>query len=231
MIALSPWSPYASAFQIATEHGTIAGTHLPPTLAPIPEHALAALRPEERAFAMTRLAYRRVQFVGGRLALGAVLRTLGHPSVAVLSNEHGAPTLPAGLTGSVSHKRDLAVAIVAPGDHGLGIDIEDTHRPIRDIASHVLCADEQQAIAGLDESQRWLELIIRFSIKESVYKALHRFVLRAIDFREVAVWPDRQGGARVELRFDHAGQFRFRVRHIRFEQQLLSIVQAHPPKR
>ena len=228
MIVLSPRLPYAPAFQLATEHGTIAGTHLPPVLAPIPDHALAALHPEERAFAMTRRAYRQIQFVGGRLALGAVLRAIGHPIVAVLSDEHGAPTLPAGLTGSVSHKRDLAVAILARGGHGLGIDIEDTHRSSFDIASRVLCADEQAAIAGFDEQRRLLELITRFSIKESVYKALHRFVRRRIDFREVAVWPDEHGGARVDLRLDSTDEFRFKVLYTRFEQQVLSIVQAHP---
>jgi enterobactin synthetase component D len=228
VIVLSPCLPYAPAFQLETEYGTMAGTHLPPVLAPIPAHALAALHPEERAFAMTRRAYRQVQFVGGRLALGAVVRALGYPSVAVLSDEHGAPTLPAGLTGSVSHKRDLAVAIVAAGDHGLGIDIEDAHRSSLDIASHVLCDDEQHAIAALDEPRRLLELITRFSIKESVYKALHRFVRRHIGFRDVAVWPDEHGGARVDLRLDGAGEFRFTVLHTRLEHQVLSIVQAHP---
>lgn len=228
MIALSPRAPYLPAFQLATELGTIAGTHIPPVPAAIPENALAALHPEERALALSYQAYRQVQFVGGRLALGEVLRALGQPRLAVLSDSHGAPTLPPGLTGSVSHKRDLAVAIVAVGEHGLGVDVEDTHRQRLGIASHVLCSDEQRAIAELDQERQWLELITRFSIKEAVYKALHRFVLRHIGFHEVAVWPDERGGARVELRFDQTERYRITALHTRFERQILTIVEARP---
>jgi enterobactin synthetase component D len=227
VIELSPHSPYAPAFRVDTAHGVIAGVHLPAAPDVIPEYVLAALHPDERAHATTCRAFRQVQFVGGRLAMGSLLRDRMRSDVPVLPDQHGAPVLPSGLTGSISHKRDLAVAIVTSGRHGLGIDIEETHKPGLDIASHVLCDDEQQSLAGLDAQQRWAELITRFSIKEALYKALHRFVLRFIDFREVAVWPDGEGSARIDLRFDHTGHYRFAVRYMHFERGVLTVVEAH----
>jgi enterobactin synthetase component D len=227
VIVLSRHSPYSLAFRLAAEHGAIAGTHIPVVPAPIPEHALAKLHPEERVLALSFDGYRQVQFVGGRLALGAALRDLSRPRAAVLADAYGAPVLPDGLTGSVSHKRDLAVAIAAPGRHGLGIDIEDTRRVRPGIAPHVLCADELRSLEDLDEKRLWLELITRFSIKEAVYKAVHRFVRRHIGFHEVAVWPDEHGHARVELRFEHCGGFRIDATFTLFAHRVLAVVAAH----
>ena len=78
-------------------------------------------------------AARRASFIGGRVALRAALAALGADAGSgpspILSTPRGAPALPAGFVGSVSHKRELAVAIV--GARGrptprttLGIDVE-----------------------------------------------------------------------------------------------------------
>jgi enterobactin synthetase component D len=227
VIVLSRRSPYAPAFAFTAAHGVVAATHIPAVPAPVPGPALAALHPAERRLALTFEGYRQVQFVGGRLALAAALAALGRPREAVLADGYGAPVLPDGMTGSVSHKRDLAVAIAAAGSHGLGIDLEETRRARPAIASHVLCADELDLLAALDATRLWLEVITRFSIKEAVYKAAHRFLRRRVGFHEVAVWPDEHGRARVELRFADSERFRIDALYTRFAQRVLAIATAH----
>ena len=46
--------------------------------------------------------------------------------------------LPPGVAGSVTHKNDLAIAMIARGSPGLGIDLEDTDRDRPGVASRVL---------------------------------------------------------------------------------------------
>ncbi|MEZ4241894.1 MAG: 4'-phosphopantetheinyl transferase superfamily protein, partial [Myxococcota bacterium] len=58
---------------------------------------------------------------------------------------------------------------------------------------------ELEAIADLDDGRRWIALLVRFSIKESIYKALDPYVSRYVGFHEAQVDPDLQGAARVEL--------------------------------
>src|SRR5215510_3822888 len=97
----------------------------------------AGLHPDEAAFVHGSPAARRATFVGGRLALRLALAELGADpkSVgAILSTPRGAPAMPSGFVGSVSHKRELAVAIVARAEPTprttVGIDLE-IPRPLR----------------------------------------------------------------------------------------------------
>lgn len=201
MIRLQPFEPFQNAFVIALPHGIVAGVHLPPAPEPVSAAVLGRLHTEERAFAESCRGFRQVQFAGGRLALASVLNELGERRVAVLPNEHGAPQLPAGLVGSISHKQDLAVAVVARGSGGIGIDIEDCDQERPGVARRVLRAEELSAVELLPPERRWCDTVVRFSVKEAVYKALHPFFRRYIGFEEVNVWPSPDGCDRVESRF------------------------------
>ena len=113
--------------------------------------AVARLLPAEAELARELSTARRAPFVAGRLALRAALHALD-PALAtepLLRTARGGPRVPAGVTGSISHKQSRAIAIVAPssvapssvasssvaswgdnragGDTHVGIDIE--HRP------------------------------------------------------------------------------------------------------
>merc|ERR1740117_2597472 len=70
------------------------------------------LHPIEAAHAETLPSHRCLAFVGGRLAIRRSLRALGASSTAsalpVLPGEHGAPVLPIGFMGSISHTHGLA---------------------------------------------------------------------------------------------------------------------------
>ena len=120
---------------------------------------------------------RRREFLAGRAVLRAAL---GH-DVAILADDRGAPVLPAGFVGSISHKADVAAAIVAAaGDDGarVGIDLERAAEPRQPIERRILTAREQAVVHGRD-------ITLAFAIKEAIYKAIDPFVRRYVGFTEV----------------------------------------------
>jgi enterobactin synthetase component D len=159
----------------------------------------AALHPDERARARSLTPARRRDWVAGRLALRAALAAAGHRCDApVLADDRGAPILPPGVRGSISHKRGTAVGLVAVGgDDRIGVDLELRAPPRVDLAPRILTDDERRDLARLDDAARGVAVTLRFALKEAVYKAIDPFVRRYVGFREVAVWPDDTGAARV----------------------------------
>ncbi len=125
----------------------------------------------------------------------------------ILADDRGAPRFPPGVAGSISHKETLAVGLVAAVTSGatghvsrVGVDVEieaGEARGTADIASHVLAEDELAEVAGLDSEARAREVLLRFSAKEAIYKALDPFVRRYVAFHEVSVSPRRDGTAEV----------------------------------
>lgn len=221
------------AFHHASAHGVITAVHIPDAPDPVPETVLATLPPTEAAYARSLRAYRQVSFVGGRIALRHACQQLGHQVPAILPDERGRPQIPWALTGSISHKRDLAVGMASQAVHGrVGVDLED-YAPARPgIASQVLSEAEQAAIAELPENRRWIALLVRFSIKESVYKALDPYVQRYVGFLEAEVEPDLQGSARVELKLANGeGPFQVDARYEWLYGRLLTSVRIRPDDR
>ncbi len=161
--------------------------------------ALAALHAEEQARAAALAAIRRRDWVAGRLALRTALARAGAVADApVLTDDRGAPVLPAGALGSVSHKRGLAVAVAARGAaHRVGVDVELAAGSRIDLGPRVLTDRERAALAHLDPAARARAVILRFALKEAIYKAVDPYVRRYVGFREVTVWPEG-GVARVE---------------------------------
>jgi 4'-phosphopantetheinyl transferase EntD len=118
---------------------------------------------------------RRKEFVSGRTALRSLL---GEP-VAIVSDDRGAPVLPAGWVGSISHKAAHAAALVAPAGEGfVGIDIEIAAPARQAIEKRILTPREQQSVTGRD-------VTLRFAIKEAIYKAVDPIVRRYVGFTEV----------------------------------------------
>jgi phosphopantetheine--protein transferase-like protein len=171
-----------------------------------------SLHPDEAAFVHASPAARRAGFIGGRVALRAAIAALGAetgdstaPASPILSTPRGAPALPPGFVGSISHKREIAVAIAARAAPTprttIGIDVE-LPRPSRvDIAPRVLTPGERAALAALDPAARDAEVLFRFAAKEAIYKALDPWVQRLVSFQEVEIVtaPDRQRRVRLLL--------------------------------
>lgn len=228
MIQPTPPAPWALAFVHALPHGVVVGVHLPASPEPVEAAALGRLTSAERDVAATLRAYRQVQFVGGRLAVAAAFAEMGTRRASVLSDEHGAPIMPDGLVGSITHKQDLAVALLARGSVHVGIDLEDTDRPRPGVAERVLTPEELAAVRALPESRQWVDTVVRFSVKESVYKAVHPTLRRYVGFGEVEVWPGTDGWDRVEPVTPDLKGFQFEARHCWIGVRVLTTVRAEP---
>jgi enterobactin synthetase component D len=201
-IAANP--PFAVLGHWTLAHGLAVAVSLPESAEEIPEEALARLHPEERAWALTQAPRRRMTWVGGRLALRQALELLGVTAGPIFATERGAPLLPAGVAGSVTHKAGArAVALVQVDPHWrLGVDLELLAPARPGIARKVLTEAEQERLSSLPQDRYWREVITRFSMKEAIYKAIDRFVGRYVDFKEVEIdpQPDSSAIARLLLR-------------------------------
>lgn len=223
-------NPYEIAFHHAGPHGVLTAVHLPDSPEPVPEATLEQLHAVEAEHARSLRGYRQVQFVGGRLALASARKQLGAPPDAVLPNTRGAPQLPAGFVGSVSHKRTIAVAMAAR-DLGakIGVDVEDYGPPRPGIADRVLRPSELAELHGLPPERFWISLLLRFSIKEAVYKALDPYVQRYVGFLEAEVHPDTSGLAEVQMHLRPGeGPFRIEARYDWVRGHLITSARIRP---
>lgn len=202
-----------------TALGTLGVWSLPPVTGTDAAHEWLAqvtprLAPPEAALASALPLARQVGFVGGRLALRTAFHALGESTPAVLRTDRGAPELPSGLLGSVSHKGHRAVALVRRASQvaiTIGVDLEtapqeaapaDTERRRGDIAPRILTRRERERLEALADvnTLEYREAVrLRFALKEAVYKAIDPFVRRYVRFQEVEVFPDADGTADVQL--------------------------------
>jgi len=150
-----------------------------------PGEVLARLHPEERAAGAALPIARRREWAAGRLALRAAIERAGLALDAPIgADDRGAPRVGAGVIGSISHKRGLATAIAARDDDGarLGLDLELDAPPKIDIERRVLTPAEREALTDPDRGRA---VMLRFAIKEAIYKAIDPFVRRYVGFQEV----------------------------------------------
>jgi 4'-phosphopantetheinyl transferase EntD len=119
---------------------------------------------------------RQREFCLGRTVLRAALAR----DVAILRDDRGAPVLPAGWIGSISHKRDRAAAIAAPDDGArIGVDLESAEPPRQPIERRILTPREPVRDPR--------DVTLYFAIKEAIYKAVDPFVRRYVGFTEVEI--------------------------------------------
>mmetsp|Transcript_12860 Transcript_12860/g.25728 ORF Transcript_12860/g.25728 Transcript_12860/m.25728 type:complete len:362 (-) Transcript_12860:221-1306(-) len=168
----------------------------------LPQHYSASVHPDEYALVRPGRAD-AIPFLLGRSAVRHALGSVGAPTApAVLRDAHGRPALPPGYLGSISHKRRLAVALVCAdgggGAVGIGVDVEGTRSATgAALGRRVLTPGEREGLGDLPGVSCAEEVLLRFSLKESVYKALHPLFCSFVGFQEVEVWPLPDGSANV----------------------------------
>ena len=194
------------AFDLELSHGRCVGVRLPEALAgDAEETARARLDPAEWGFAQTLAPPRRHTWVGGRVALREALSRLEISCGPIFATPRGAPALPRGVAASISHKERLAVALVARDEEGArGVDVELAVARRKGIARLVLTDAEQADLGALPGAERDRELLVRFSAKEAIYKAIDPFLMRYVGFKEVSLAPLVGGDARVVASFTPA---------------------------
>jgi enterobactin synthetase component D len=200
---------FAVLFRRELAAGTCVGVSLPQSdgfaLPP-------GVHPDEAALVHASAPARRATFVGGRVAMRAAIAALGagadETGRPILPTPRGAPAVPPGFVASVSHKREIAVAIAARAEltprTTIGIDVEIPRSLRTDIAPRVLTLAERSEIAGLDPRARDAEVLFRFAAKEAIYKALDPWVRRLVSFQEAEIGTAPDGGriARLTLARD-----------------------------
>jgi enterobactin synthetase component D len=197
------------AFRLNLVHGRCVGVRIPEEA---DEAVSAELVPEERSFVSTLAPGRRPSWIAGRLALREAFRDLGIGPGPILATRRGAPALSPELVGSISHKRTLAVGLAARREGGasIGVDLENNPpafasvqeaqahaRP--DIRTRVLTPDELARLERVPEEQRRRAVILHFSLKEALYKAIDPLVVRHVAFHEASMTPLPDGSASIAL--------------------------------
>lgn len=192
------------------------------------------LHAQEADLARSLPAARRATFVAGRLALRDALQQAADqgkvgvdPRDPILRTPRGAPLLPPHVSGSISHKRTLAMAAVMPRDGAIqhvGLDLErrpemsELARP--SVARKILTAGELGALddhamrTGRDPLVERERVLVHFALKEAVYKAIDPFVERYVRFTEVelSLHDEEHGGrARVHLHLPELADGRIHV--------------------
>jgi phosphopantetheine--protein transferase-like protein len=119
--------------------------------------------------------------------------------------------------------------VARSADGTLGVDLEDYLPERSSIAARVLTEAERTTVAQLPAAQRWIGILVRFSIKEAIYKALDPYVQRYVGFEEAEVHPDLQGLAAVELRLqEREGPYRVDARYCWLRGKILTSVRIRP---
>lgn len=170
------------------------------TTVPNDHWLFSAFHKDEVDFGM-QLQKTRTSFWLGRLALR---RALDFPDYPVLKDEYGRPEMKNDVFGSISHKQNKGVAIVSPpkmrgSDNilaGIGIDLEMTSRPGRpSLEKRILTEKERDSLGNLPGIELKEEVLLRFSLKEAIYKAAHPLLNQYVSFQEAEVTPYPDGTA------------------------------------
>ena len=226
-------------FRVDLPHGRCVGVRVPSVCE---RTSFPCLADEECAFLETLSLARRPTWLAGRIALHAALQDLQLDAGPILATKRGAPQLGEGVTGSISHKRTLAVALAARKDRGLslGVDIEPIpalspaptesgwdNRP--DISSRIMTPEELSALAAVPDGLRRREVVLHFSIKEALYKAINPLIGRYVSFQEAAVLPHGDGSVAVRLALaEHEGPFCAEARWSEIDGHLLTTAAVRP---
>ncbi|MDP3857463.1 MAG: 4'-phosphopantetheinyl transferase superfamily protein [Stagnimonas sp.] len=145
----------------------------------------APVRARELSQRYSRL--RRQQFLSGRGAAAQALSALADLATEVPRSESGAPVWPAGISGSIAHDSEHAIALVGWRRDWLtlGVDVEPD-QPLHEDAAEIVLSDlERAAVAAPGEPLRHGRLV--FGAKECVHKAIHPLGGVWLDFEEVAI--------------------------------------------
>lgn len=157
MTFFSPCGPIA---RLAFAHGvSIAGDFF------AADDAAALTAREAMVFARRPLESRRASGAARRLARGLLARQ-GATFCDILVDGDGAPLWPDGFCGSLAHDSDFAVAAIARGKLGLGVDVEPDAPLPKEAITLVTTPDER---ARYDIGLRGREI---FVVKEACFKAL-----------------------------------------------------------
>lgn len=153
----------------------------------VADHAMSLL-PDERVGLERMADVRRAEYSSGRRVAREALALLGIENCGVTARGR-VPIWPPGVVGSITHSRELAMAMVGrdAGVAGIGVDVEQEHRVDARVAARVLVPEERASLVEED----WRTML--FAAKEAVYKAVNPLVGEYLEFGDVEVSASRDG--------------------------------------
>ena len=138
-------------------------------------HSGEPLLPDEARYVAARgmQPRRAAEFRTGRACARQALAQFGFSNWPLLPTPTREPRWPEGLVGSITHADDYCAAAVARARccAGLGIDVETIARVSPAIAA-LICTENELLEAAAGSGRRRLPTALRFSAKESVFKAV-----------------------------------------------------------
>lgn len=140
---------------------------------------------------------RKAEHLAGRIAAYHALQQQGFRTIPAIGAT-GCPLWPAGLSGSISHSGQRAVAVVAPHPVGVDSEAQFSESLCEELAQSIVTPEEHVLLAasGLPYT---LALTLAFSAKESLFKAFSPLALPFPGFASARVTAmDKQ---HLELRF------------------------------
>ena len=159
------------------------------------QRAESCLYPEEKQILTASATRKRTgEFTMGRTAARNALAQFGITRFPVLKGRRREPIWPSGYVGSITHKTNMAVAAVA-GERqysSIGIDLEHTSEDIPFEMFKKICVPAEIEWAKQFEALKPVRLMMLFSAKESIYKALNLKYVSRIGFQDVQLnWVDK----------------------------------------
>jgi 4'-phosphopantetheinyl transferase EntD len=156
----------------------------------------ACLHPEEAALVSSAHPRRQAEFAGGRLCARAALAAWNVRDFPLLSAADRAPRWPATLVGSITHTDGYCGTVVGPRVlfRGIGVDAEQRGSVREGLWRYILTEQEWRWIAARSASERAELATLVFSAKEAFYKCQYCVTRAWLDFHDVAIVPNGEGG-------------------------------------
>jgi len=128
---------------------------------------------------------RKSEYASGRRVAHEALKLLAGAPAAVTRNGR-LPEWPAGYRGTISHSREIAIAMVASTSdcHGVGLDVVKKNAVSTKVGIRIMLTEEVRPSWGFTDTD-WRAIV--FSAKESVYKAVHPVIGEFLGFRDVEI--------------------------------------------
>lgn len=149
---------------------------------------------EERLLSPGALPRRVTEFRLGRHAAHLALEQLGREPEPILRGSSREPIWPSGVVGSITHSRNLAIALVGRSSDsaGTGVDLENRDRYFPGLETKIAREDEQARLRQLDAARKAEMTLEIFSAKESIYKAFFPRVGRYFGFMTARIEPGQE---------------------------------------
>lgn len=140
---------------------------------------------KEPAVVKQSVKKRRAEFLAGRVAAVAALKSMREITSDIPIGMHRNPVWPKGITGSITHNAGMALAVVANKTdiRFVGVDCEDIFslNTVESVGNIILTDSEIEYLkkSGM-ASNLFCSLV--FSAKESLFKAIYPYIHQYVEF-------------------------------------------------